>query len=66
MFKIIDSFEEACVYSAEGLLWWVWPGQYENWQPDLLAYWDRTESRSKRLWREEKTAGIQYGICVED
>lgn len=66
--RVIDSFEEARVYSEAGLLWWYRPpiAAYPEkpWHLDEIeGYW---KHQGTRAWELQRKNGLLYGIMVEE
>ena len=62
MFKVIETYEEACEYSQAGLLWCK---ERRGWDyhPDEEGYWLEWDTV---WWDREKKAGILYAILIEE
>lgn len=61
MFKVIETYEEAKLYSEAGLLWYKYRRD-KTYRPDLSHYWKYYD---RYRWDQEKTH-LMYAILIED
>lgn len=64
MFKVIDTYEEACEYSQAGLLWCKWSERGE-FEPDPVGYFPNNAGKDDFTYETEER-GFVYAILVEE